>query len=267
MIPTKQLQELREKANVGECIRIIMVAKDVKTTDIAAELRITSSYANMITKNIKVPSVRLMDDLLKYFDISFKQFSYLVDYYNNYNGKLKFEHTLYETLKIILKSEENKKNIWYFEISKYKIISQFIHTWTKFFVAVLIFLGNFDITVSFENLNYVGPYIGRKGIMEEKKVYTHKDLKELNKKLKKSTRDLTFRTTLYYLLASIADEEIAEGKKIEELSENPEAIKELSSTYENLIESFEEHENIVAELKVALTSFYSDSSKNVTKES
>lgn len=100
--------------------------------------------------------------------------------------------------------------------------------------------------------------------MEEKKIYSHKDLKELNKKLMKSTRDLKFQTTLYSLLASIAHEEIAEGKKIEELIENPEA--ELSSTYESLIESFKEHKNIVTELEVALTSFYSDSSKNVTKE-
>ena len=83
MTPTKQLQELREKSNVGECIRIIMIAKDVKTTNLASELRVTVSYVSAITKNIKVPSVRLLDDLLKYFDISFKQFSYLVDYYNN----------------------------------------------------------------------------------------------------------------------------------------------------------------------------------------
>lgn len=42
MIPTKQLQELREKSNVGECIRIIMIAKDVKTTYLASELRVTN---------------------------------------------------------------------------------------------------------------------------------------------------------------------------------------------------------------------------------
>ena len=106
MVPTKQLQELRETPNVGECIRILMIAKDINTTEIASELRITSSYVGAITKNIKAPSVRLMDDLLKFFDISFEQFSYLVNYYNNYTGKLKFEHALYKTLKIILENEE-----------------------------------------------------------------------------------------------------------------------------------------------------------------
>ena len=102
--------------------------------------------------------------------------------------------------------------------------------------------------------------------MEEKKVYTHKDLHELSKKLKKSTRDITFNTGLHYLLAFTAQDEIANGKKFEELSANPEAIKDLSGSYASLLEVFEEHEKIVAELKVALTSFYSDNSKNVTKE-
>ena len=71
----------------------------------ANELRITPSYVNAIVNNQKVPSVRLITDLLEYFDISFEQFSYLVDYYNNYTDEAKFEHALYETLKIILEKE------------------------------------------------------------------------------------------------------------------------------------------------------------------
>ena len=105
MIPTKQLQTLREKPNIGECIRIIIISKDLKTADLADELRISSAYVCAIINNKKLPSIRLIDDLLQYFGISFEQFSYLVDYYNNYTGELKFEHALYEILKIIL--EEN----------------------------------------------------------------------------------------------------------------------------------------------------------------
>ena len=94
--------------------------------------------------------------------------------------------------------------------------------------------------------------------MEEKKVYTHKELLELMKKLKKSTKDLTFQTTLHSLFASVQN-----GKKIEDFTEE---LENPSILYEGLLESFEEHEKVVAELKEALTSFHLVDNEDVTKE-
>lgn len=102
MIKTEQLKALREKSNVSECIRILMISRDMKPGDLANELRVTSAYINAIMNNTKVPSIRLIEDFLEYFDISFEEFSCLVDYYNSYNGEAKFEHALYETLKLLL---------------------------------------------------------------------------------------------------------------------------------------------------------------------
>lgn len=106
MIKTEQLKALREKSNVSECIRILMISRDIKPVDLANELRVTPAYINAIANNAKVPSIRLIEDFLEYFDISFEEFSYLVDYYNSYNGEAKFEQTLYETLKLLLNREE-----------------------------------------------------------------------------------------------------------------------------------------------------------------
>ena len=102
MVKTHQIEALREKSNIGQIIRILMISRDKKTVDLANELRVTPAYINAITNNLKVPSVRLLSDFFEYFNISFEDFSNLVDFYNNYNGKEKFEHTLYQALKIIL---------------------------------------------------------------------------------------------------------------------------------------------------------------------
>lgn len=105
MIKTEQLKALREKSNVSECLRLLMISKDIKTVDLAKKLRVTPAYINAIINNTKVPSVRLIEDFFEYFDISFDEFSYLVDYYNGYTGKAKFEHALFETLKLLLGKE------------------------------------------------------------------------------------------------------------------------------------------------------------------
>ena len=106
MVATQQLEGLREKGNVGEIIRLLMISRDKKAADLAKELRVTPTYINAITNNVKVPSIRLLTDFFEYFDISFEKFSYLVDFYNNYTGEEKFEHVLLETLKIVVETLE-----------------------------------------------------------------------------------------------------------------------------------------------------------------
>ena len=106
MIKTEELKALREKSNVSECLRLLMISKDIKPVDLANALRVTPTYINAIMNNAKVPSIRLIEDFLKYFDISFDDFSFLVDYYNTYTGEAKFENALYETLKLLLNKEE-----------------------------------------------------------------------------------------------------------------------------------------------------------------
>lgn len=106
MAKTEQLKELREKPNVSECIRLLMIAKDVKPVALANELRVTPAYINAIANNTKLPSIRMIEDFLEYFDISFDEFSYLVDYYNAYTGEARYEHALYESLKLLIKEEK-----------------------------------------------------------------------------------------------------------------------------------------------------------------
>ena len=108
MIDTWRLEELREKEGVGEIIRVLMISKDKKPADLANELRVTAAYITAITNNMKVPSTRLLTDFFEYFNITFEDFSYLVDFYNNYTGKEKFEHTLLETLKIVVETLEEE---------------------------------------------------------------------------------------------------------------------------------------------------------------
>ena len=90
--------------------------------------------------------------------------------------------------------------------------------------------------------------------MEEKKVYTRKDLKELLKKTKKSMRRLEVTTFLNRLLVDIAPE-LGEGEKSECFDESDESL--LSRSRETFLEDFEEHEKNVAELKKAVLYLYS----------
>lgn len=98
--------------------------------------------------------------------------------------------------------------------------------------------------------------------MEDNKIYTSKELSELMKKLKKSTRKLVFQTTLYKLFADIHKNDL-NGKKVEDFADD---IENPSILYEGLLEDFAEHEKVVAELKEALTSFHLVDNEDVTKE-
>lgn len=79
--------------------RLLRIAKDLKTKEVADELRVATAYVSAIEKGKRTPSVRLRRNYAKLFQID-------EDYITSFVSEKDFEHTMLKLLEIICKAEE-----------------------------------------------------------------------------------------------------------------------------------------------------------------
>lgn len=79
--------------------RLLRIAKDLKTKEVADELRVATAYISAIEKEERIPSARLRRNYSKLFQID-------EDYIIAFTPEKDFEHTMLKLLEVICKAEE-----------------------------------------------------------------------------------------------------------------------------------------------------------------
>ena len=82
--------------------RLLRIAKDLKTKEVANELRVATAYVSAIEKGERTPSDRLRRNYAKLFQIN-------EDYITSFVPEKDFEHTMLKLLEVICKAEEESK--------------------------------------------------------------------------------------------------------------------------------------------------------------
>ena len=79
--------------------RLLRIAKDLKTKEVADELRVATAYLSDIEKGESTPSVRLRRNYANLFKLD-------EDYIVSFTPEKDFEHTMLKLLEFICKAEE-----------------------------------------------------------------------------------------------------------------------------------------------------------------
>lgn len=104
-IPEKEkLDFIREMENLGIVIQIAMTSRNLTAKTLAEKVKVTPATIHSIVKGTRKPSVRLLRDILKCFNLTAQQFIEIINYYNYYQGEWKYTYTLYETVKRVVEN-------------------------------------------------------------------------------------------------------------------------------------------------------------------
>ena len=102
-----KLETIIKKENMGSCLNLLMVAKNIKVKEFSEKLMVSSAFIHAVIINYKKPSIRLLRDMLVYLEISEDDFIEIIDYYNNYKGDNIYTYALLVAVKKVIKTMES----------------------------------------------------------------------------------------------------------------------------------------------------------------